>query len=54
MCFWPSFRYSNYSNNFMVEYSNSKIGIRHRPIDDVYGIMWRHAEVMNRRSHAAW
>ena len=31
VCFWPSFRYSN---SFMVEYLNGKIGIRHRPNDD--------------------
>ena len=33
--FFLSFRYSNYSNSFMVKYSNSKIGIRHKPSDSV-------------------
>ena len=32
VCFWLSFEYSNYLNSFMVEYSNGKIGICHRPI----------------------
>ena len=27
------FEYSNYSNSLMVEYSNGKIGIRPRPIE---------------------